>query len=60
MNKGGELNAKLDLQIKSKKRVTEHGEVFTNEKEVKAMVDLVDDEIKGIYSKGINWPAKWG
>lgn len=51
---------KLDLQIKSKKRVTEHGEVFTNEKEVKAMVDLVDDEIKGIYSKGINWPAKWG
>lgn len=41
---------KLDLQIKSKKRVTEHGEVFTNEKEVKAMVDLVDDEIKGIYS----------
>lgn len=28
-------------QIKSKKRVSEHGEVFTNEREVKAMLDLV-------------------
>ena len=28
-------------QIKSKKRVAEHGEVFTNEREVKAMCDLV-------------------
>ena len=28
-------------QIKSKKRVAEHGEVFTNEREVKAMLDLV-------------------
>lgn len=36
--------SKLDLQIKSKKIVTEHGEIFTNEKEVKTMVDLIDDE----------------
>ena len=28
-------------QIKSRKRVAEHGEVFTNEREVKAMLDLV-------------------
>lgn len=28
-------------QVKSKKRVADHGEVFTNEREVKAMVDLV-------------------
>ncbi|MDO4763390.1 MAG: hypothetical protein Q4A00_03295 [Flavobacteriaceae bacterium] len=28
-------------QVKSKQRVADHGEVFTNEREVKAMVDLV-------------------
>lgn len=28
-------------QIKSKQRVSDHGEVFTNEREVKAMCDLV-------------------
>ena len=33
-------------QIKSKERVTEHGEVFTNEREVNAMLDLVKDERK--------------
>ena len=27
-------------QIKSKERVEEHGEVFTNEREVNAMLDL--------------------
>lgn len=31
----------MSKQIKSKKRVKEHGEVFTPEREVKAMVDLV-------------------
>jgi len=31
-------------QIKSKKRVADHGEVLTNEREVKAMVDLVWDK----------------
>lgn len=32
-------------QIKSKKRVREHGEVFTAEREVKAMCDLIPKEI---------------
>lgn len=38
-------------QIKSKKRVAEHGEVFTNEREVKAMCDLVKDETERIESR---------
>ena len=37
-------------QIKSKQRVADHGEVFTNEREVKAMCDLVGDEVKKIDS----------
>ena len=28
-------------QVKSKQRVTDHGEVFTSEREVNAMLDLV-------------------
>lgn len=32
-------------QIKSKKRVQDHGEVFTAEREVKAMCDLIPEEI---------------
>ncbi len=35
-------------QVKTKKRVTDHGEVFTNEREVKAMLDLVQDQCKRI------------
>ena len=38
-------------QIKSKERVAEHGEVFTNEREVKAMCDLVKDESERIDSR---------
>lgn len=38
-------------QVKSKKRVVEHGEVFTNEREVKAMCDLVADECLRIDSR---------
>lgn len=38
-------------QIKSKKRVAEHGEVFTNEREVKAMCDLVAQECDRIDSR---------
>ena len=34
-------------QIKSKERVRERGEVFTAEREVNAMLDLVKDEICG-------------
>lgn len=38
-------------QIKSKKRVSDHGEVFTAEREVKAMCDLVKDECDRIESR---------
>ena len=38
-------------QIKSKKRVEERGEVFTNEREVKAMCDLVSYETNRIDSR---------
>ncbi len=31
-------------QVKSKKRVADHGEVFTNTREVNAMLDLVQDQ----------------
>ena len=38
-------------QIKSKQRVTDHGEVFTNEREVNAMLDLVKQETERIASR---------
>ena len=38
------------MQVKSKKRVAEHGEVFTAEREVKAMCDLVAEECEKIDS----------
>ena len=38
-------------QVKSKKRVAEHGEVFTNEREVNAMLDLVKAETERIDSR---------
>ena len=38
-------------QVKSKKRVADHGEVFTAEREVKAMCDLVSDECLRIDSR---------
>ena len=38
-------------QTKSKQRVREHGEVFTAEREVKAMCDLVKDETERIDSR---------
>lgn len=37
-------------QIKSKKRITDYGEVFTNRREVNAMLDLVSDEASNITS----------
>ena len=37
-----------ERQVKSKKRVADHGEVFTNEREVKAMLDLVKDQTQRI------------
>ena len=40
-----------ERQIKSKERVSKHGEVFTNEREVKAMCDLVKQETERIESR---------
>lgn len=40
-----------DGQVKSKKRVTDHGEVFTNQREVNAMLDLVKHETERIDSR---------
>lgn len=37
--------------ITSKKRVTDHGEVFTSEREVNAMLDLVKQETERIDSR---------
>lgn len=41
----------VESQVKSKKRVADHGEVFTNVREVKAMCDLVFDECNRIESR---------
>ncbi len=41
----------LTIQVKSKKRVSDHGEVFTNEREVNAMLDLVKHETERIDSR---------
>ena len=38
-------------QVKSRQRVQDHGEVFTNEREVNAMLDMVDDECSRIESR---------
>ena len=40
-----------EAQLKSKERVAERGEVFTAEREVKAMCDLVKDETERIDSR---------
>ena len=40
-----------DKQVKSKQRVVDHGEVFTNEREVNAMLDLVKQETERIDSR---------
>ena len=38
-------------QVKSKKRVADHGEVFTVMREVNAMCDLVEQETERIDSR---------
>ena len=38
-------------QVKSKKRVADHGEVFTSDREVDAMLDLVKNETERIESR---------
>ncbi|MBQ2746978.1 MAG: hypothetical protein IJF28_00760 [Firmicutes bacterium] len=45
------MTKKQGSQIKSKERVAERGEVFTNEREVKAMCDLVAQECDRIDSR---------
>ena len=44
-------NAPKDLQVKSKQRVADHGEVFTPAWLVEAMLDLVKDETERIDSR---------
>lgn len=41
----------MALQIKSKKRVVDHGEVFTSEREVNAMLNLIKQETDRIESR---------
>lgn len=41
----------VDKQIKSRERVVDHGEVFTNEREVNAMLDMVEGECERIDSR---------
>ena len=41
----------MTKQVKSKQRVADHGEVFTAEREVKSMCDLVKTETERIDSR---------
>ena len=41
----------MEKQVISKQRVTDHGEVFTNKREVNAMLDLVKQETERIDSR---------
>ncbi|MFT4644706.1 MAG: hypothetical protein ACI8ZX_001112 [Planctomycetota bacterium] len=45
------MSASSTKQTKSKKRVSDHGEVFTSEREVNAMLDLVKQETERIDSR---------
>lgn len=61
----------MTKQVKSRERVAEHGEVFTAEREVNAMLDLVKQETERVDSRfwsqravtAISWPrfcaASW-
>lgn len=44
-------SAKKEKQVVSKKRVTDHGEVYTGKREVNAMLDLVKQETERIDSR---------
>ena len=46
-----EIMRRMNKQIKSKERVSNHGEVFTAEREVNAMLDLVKNETERIDSR---------
>src|SRR5574344_273944 len=45
------MNKPKEQQVKSRERVQQHGEVFTNEREVNAMLDLVRHETERIDSR---------
>ena len=49
-----------ERQVKSRQRVADHGEVFTAEREVKAMCDLVKQETERIESRFWSLPAETG
>lgn len=52
MNSIEDMNTtKQEKQVISKKRVTDHGEVYTAEREVNAMLDLVKQETERIESR---------
>ena len=42
---------KINSQVKTKKRVADHGEVFTHEREVNAMLELVKNETDRLDSR---------
>ena len=41
----------MTKQVKSRQRVADHGEVFTAEREVNAMLDLVKQETERVDSR---------
>ena len=47
----------MGKQIKSKRRVRDYGEVFTNEREVKAMCDLISEDMYSDLTKTFLEPA---
>lgn len=49
-----------EQQVKSRQRVADHGEVFTAEREVKAMCDLVKQETERIESRFWSLPVETG
>ena len=46
-----EVERMAEKQVKSRQRVADHGEVFTAEREVRAMCDLVKSETERIESR---------
>ena len=51
LRRGKDVGDMADSQIKSRERVRAHGEVFTAEREVKAMCDLVKEETERIDAR---------
>jgi site-specific DNA-methyltransferase (adenine-specific) len=47
----------MGSHIQSKKRVADHGEVFTSQREVNAMLDLVKQETENLDATFLNPPA---